>query len=78
MQTTNEILLPVERKRNQDKAMNHENSNNRSKECSNEPNLLIFNFTLANLPSKPSTIPTTKLKIEAGNKCPKKNKAVTV
>ncbi len=68
MQRTNGVLLPVEPQRNQARAINHENSNNRSKECSNDPNLPVFNFTLANLPSKPSAIPTTKDKIDAGSK----------
>lgn len=62
------VLLLVERKRNQERAMNQENSNSKSKECSREPTLLILSFTLASLPSKPSAIPTTKARIEAGSK----------
>lgn len=59
------MALRVELKRNQDRAINHENSYSRSKECSSEPSFEVFNFTLANLPSRPSTIPTAKVRIEA-------------
>ena len=70
------IGLWVDLNKNKEKAINHENSNKRSKECSSDPSLLVFNFTLANLPSKPSAIPTTKVKMDARSNLPEKNKAV--
>ncbi|GAI03126.1 unnamed protein product, partial [marine sediment metagenome] len=48
IQRINGVALCVELNRNQDKAINHENSNKRSNECSKDPNLLVFSFTRAN------------------------------